>query len=426
MRVAFATLGCKVNQDETAGMEELFRQAGWQIVQFSQQADVYIANTCTVTHLGSRKSRQMLRRARRRNPEALVVALGCYSQVAPEELSDMAEVDLIAGNNHKPDIVQLVEQSLAGESDRVVVDDVAGFGQLPAAVSADRQRAFLKIQDGCRRFCTYCIVPYARGDLRSMPLKQVMAKAGELESLGYREIVLTGVDLTSYGREGGKYNLADVIRALSGGEGRIRISSMDPTDFDSELIAAVGENPRVCRHFHIPLQSGSDKILAAMGRRYTGEEYLDLVNQLKKQYDTPSFSTDIIVGFPGEGEADFAATMALVDAVGFCRIHVFRYSPRPGTPAAKFSHQVDAHTSSQRAKRLMEHGCKVAEGFAQLLVGRREQMLVEEPSRLIEGAMAGYGERYLRIHCPTGLTPGRLLTVEIHERRGADLLAVEV
>lgn len=427
MRVAFATLGCKVNQDETAGMEELFRQAGWQLVKFGQQADVYIVNTCTVTHLGSRKSRQLLRQARRRNPRALVVALGCYPQAAPEELRNLQEVDLIVGNSHKPEIVALVEQALAGEHSRVLVDEAVGFQELPAAGPTHRHRAFLKIQEGCRRYCTYCIVPLARGGLRSMPPDEVVAKAQALAAKGYKEIVLTGINLTSYGRETGGYNLAGAIRSLNNQvAARIRISSVEPTDFDDELLEAVTENPGICRHFHIPLQSGSDGILEAMGRKYTADRYLALVDRLRQEFDAPSFSTDIIVGFPGETEKDFAATMDVVRRAAFCRLHVFRYSPRPGTPAARFGGRVDAQTCSERSARLIELGREVAAAYAAGLVGRREQLLTEEASGLIDGGVSGYGQRYVRIHCQADLPPGRLVTVKITASRGSDLLAVEV
>ena len=299
-RVAFATLGCKVNQDESLGLEALFARAGFTAVPFGEEADIYVVNTCTVTHLGSRKSRQLLRQAKRANPESLVVAVGCYPQTAPEELQAIDEVDLIVGNSHKHQLVELVEQALKDKERRVLVEEPGEFRDLPLAPTG-RRRSTLKIQEGCRRFCTYCIVPYARGGLRSMPPAQVVAKALALEAMGYREIVLTGINLTSYGQEGTEYSLVDVIHGLKVlSQARLRISSVEPNDFSPALLEAIKANPLMCRHFHIPLQSGSDKILTAMGRKYTRQEYLNLINTLKASFYLPSFSTDIIVGFPGE------------------------------------------------------------------------------------------------------------------------------
>lgn len=423
MRVAFVTLGCKVNQDETAGMEELFRRAGWTAVGFDQPADVYIVNTCTVTHLASRKSRQMLRRARRLNPGALVVALGCYPQAAPGELEQLPQVDIVAGNKAKPEIVQLVQQALAGGE--VEIKDLSGFFTLPVAGGRDRHRAFLRIQDGCRNFCTYCIVPTARGELGSMPPAEVVARVGQLEEKGYREIVLTGINLSSYGRETGHYDLASLLDMLKHGPARIRISSMEPHDLDQPLLEAIAGNPRICQHFHIPLQSGSDNVLANMGRRYSSRDYLDLVEELRQRFDCPGISTDIIVGFPGESEEDFAATRELVKKAEFARIHVFRFSPRPGTPAAGLPQKVDDQISANRSRLLIELGEEVAAEYAAGLKGRREQLLVEADSDLVDG-VAGYGSRYLRIHCRCAAAAGELVDVRISGIQGSDLLAEAV
>lgn len=425
IKVAFTTLGCKVNQDETAGMEMLFSQAGYDIVNFDEQADVYIVNTCTVTHLGSRKSRQMLRQAKGRNPDALVVAVGCYPQVAPEELAGIDAVDLIVGNSHKPAIVSLVEEALDCREQRIVVDNLNVFPQLPVSAYKDRNRATLKIQDGCQRYCTYCIIPKARGRLRSMEPDQVLEKGRELAAAGFKEIVLTGINLTSYGRENaGGANLAAVINSLAKAvfPVRIRISSVEPTDFSEDLILAIAANDNVCKDFHIPLQSGSDSVLRRMGRKYTAAEFLALTESLKERFDRPSFSTDIITGFPGETEAEFEETLAAVKKVSFSRLHVFRYSKRQGTPAASFPDQVPPDVAARRSQALIKLGRELAEDFAAQLIGAHEELLIEEPSPR-PGEWMGYGQRYMRIHCPAEAGPGNIIKTEITGRWGSELLA---
>ena len=425
IKAAFTTLGCKVNQDETAGMQSLFEAAGFEIVDFDELADVYIVNTCTVTHLASRKSRQMLRQAKRRNREALVVAAGCYPQAAPEELARLKEVDLIVGNSHKPDLVDLVQDNVANKGRRIVVDALTEFPQLPVSRLSERNRATLKIQDGCQRYCTYCIIPKARGPLRSMPLADVLAKGRELAAAGFREIVLTGINLTSYGKEkeGGE-NLSRVVNSLAQAVSpvRIRISSVEPTDFDAELIEAVAANANVCKDFHIPLQSGSDGVLKRMGRKYSAAEFLALADSLKQRFDRPSFSTDIIVGFPGETDAEFQETLELVRKVGFCRLHVFRYSPRAGTPAASYKDQVAPEIAGRRSQQLIKLGNVLAKEFARELIGCNEEMLIEEASTR-PGEWVGYGKRYMRIHSSADSGPGSLIRVEITGHWGLDLLA---
>lgn len=424
IKVAFTTLGCKVNQDETAGLKVLFAEAGFAVVDFHDQADVYIVNTCTVTHLGSRKSRQMLRQAKRRNPQALVVAAGCYPQAAPEELAALEEVDLIVGNNEKPHLVGLVNERLAATGKRVVVGVPVEFPSLPLSLGGERRRATLKIQDGCQRYCTYCIIPKARGVLRSMPLALILAKGQQLAAAGYKEIVLTGINLTSYGREGGENSLADVVDALAQAIApvRIRISSVEPTDFGPELIDAIAANANVCKDFHIPLQSGSDSVLRRMGRKYSAAEFIALSHRLKERFDRPSFSTDIIVGFPGETEAEYEDTLALVKTVGFCRLHVFRYSPRSGTPAASFSGQVPAAAASRRSQRLIELGHALTKDYCRRLLGQTEQLLIEEASPR-PGEWVGFGQRYIRIHCQVAAAPGQLVPVEITGSWGLELTA---
>ena len=425
IKVAFTTLGCKVNQDETAGLQVLFAEAGFEVVNFADFADVYIVNTCTVTHLGSRKSRQMLRQAKRRNPRSLVVAVGCYPQVAAEELAQLKEVGLIVGNSHKSKLVELVQEGLAGGKRRIIVDSLDEFLAFPIAITSHRHRATLKIQDGCRRCCTYCIIPKARGDLRSMPVADVLQKGRELASAGFKEIVLTGINLTSYGKEKESgASLANTVDLLAQAVSpvRIRISSVEPTDFNDSLIEVVASNTNVCKDFHIPLQSGSDGVLRRMGRKYTAAEYLALTRRLKDRFHSPSFSTDVMVGFPAETDAEYLETVAVVREVGFCRLHVFRYSPRQGTPAASFPDQVPAAIVNKRSRHLIEAGKELAESYARHLFGEREELLIEEPSSR-PGEWVGYGQRYMRIHCPVDSKPGSLVAVEISGQSDGELLA---
>lgn len=423
IKIAFTTLGCKVNQDETLGMERLFLAAGYQLGEFSELADIYIVNTCTVTHLASRKSRQMLRQAKRRNPTALVVAVGCYPQVAAKELAELPEVDLIVGNSHKPDLVKIVEQTRAG-SKQIEVGTDSGFMDLPLSLSSHRHRATLKIQDGCQRYCTYCIIPKARGRLRSMCPSEVLKRGQEIAANGFKEIVLTGINLTSYGKNGDSYSLANVVDALAKvvSPVRIRISSVEPTDFGEDLIAAIVANANICKDFHIPLQSGSDTVLQRMGRKYTACDYLNLVTRLNERFDRPSFSTDIMVGFPAETESEFKETMALASQVGFCRLHVFRYSRRKGTPAASYPDQVPPAIAARRSRELIALGHKLAESFAGSLRGLTEEVLIEEHSPR-PGEWVGYGQRYMRIHCRTSACPGIIVPVVITEPAGNELLS---
>lgn len=429
IKVALTTLGCKVNQDETAGMQVLFENAGYEVTDFRSLADVYVVNTCTVTHLGSKKSRQLLRQARRRNPDGLVVAAGCYPQASPDELAILPEVDLIIGNSHKSEIVNLVNAAMAGiKEKRVIVEVPEDFRDLPVSQFESRHRATLKIQEGCQRFCTYCIVPKARGTLRSMPISKILSKARDLVAMGFQELVLTGINLTSYGKEQNGPNLADVVNSLAPqvNPARIRISSVEPTDFSPQLIDSIKKNRNVCRDFHIPLQSGSNSVLTRMGRKYSSEDYLRLVNMVKACFDRPSFSTDVIVGFPGETEGEFAETANLITEVGFCRLHVFKYSPRPGTPAAAYPNQVIPSIASARSVLLIQEGKRLAEGYAEQLLGCQEELLIEEASSIRQGHMTGYGERYMRLHCQTDAVPGQIITVQITGRIAGDLLAVQV
>ena len=396
---AFYTLGCKVNQTETAALQQLFERAGYTAVSFSDTADVYVINTCTVTHLGDRKSRQVIRRARRINPEAVIVVTGCYAQVSPDDVMAIPEVDLVIGTHSRDKLPQLVQEAKNGRLNCVAPhEEKQGFELLPASQSGERTRAFLKVQEGCRQFCSYCIVPYARGPLYSRPPQEAAQEAQRLAAQGYREVVLTGVHLGSYGVDlPGDIALSDLIRQLAPIEEiqRIRISSIEPTEITPDLIEVLIDHEKVCRHLHVPLQSGDDTILKRMNRKYDSGEFLQLVRWLRMQIPEIALTTDVMVGFPGETDAQFAHTMNMVNKSGFSRLHVFKYSPRTGTPAAKFSGQVPHRVKEERSRSLTELGEELAASFRRQFIGQTTDVLFEEKAG--DNLLAGLTEHYVRV-----------------------------
>ena len=396
---AFYTLGCKVNQTETAALQGLFEQAGFNSVPFDGLADVYVINSCTVTHLGDRKSRQMIRRARRANPEAVIVVTGCYAQVSPDDVMNIPEVDLVIGTHSRERLPELVIEAKSKRLNCVApLEEKQVFEQFPAMQSGERTRAFIKVQEGCRQFCSYCIVPYARGPLYSRPPAAAVSEAARLAAEGFRELVLTGVHLGSYGVDlPGDVALSDLIRHLVPIEGieRIRISSIEPTEITPDLIDVLLEHDKVCRHLHIPLQSGDDMILHRMNRKYDAGEFLQMVRWLRAQIPEIALTTDIMVGFPGETEAQFAHTLAMAEKCGFSRLHVFKYSPREGTLAAKFLDQVPYQVKEKRSKRLMALGLHLAASFRRGFIGKSAPVLFEET--VSPGRIAGLTEHYVRV-----------------------------
>lgn len=397
--VAFMTLGCKVNQDETDSIMELFQQKGYEAVDFADQADIYVINTCTVTQVGSKKSRQMIRRAHRLNPTALVVVTGCYSQTASEEVAKIPGVGLIVGNNQKHNIMSLIEDRLTQHSDKVVVGarhELNEFHSLPLATQRQRHRATLKIQEGCDNFCTYCIVPYARGPIRSKPLSEVITDCEELVKKGYKEVVLTGIHLGSYGRDlENQVSLSDVINSLDTivGLDRVRLSSVEPTDFDTNLISAIKSSRNICNHFHVPLQSGCDKILDLMGRKYTTDYYLQVITNLRTLKEDVAITTDIMVGFPGETQTDFDITMDFVKKAQFSGMHVFKYSVREGTPASNYKEQLPNSIKEQRSSELLNLGLKLKKEFNNKFIGKTLDVLFEKTHEdKIEGHTSNYIE----------------------------------
>ncbi|MCW3489323.1 tRNA (N(6)-L-threonylcarbamoyladenosine(37)-C(2))-methylthiotransferase MtaB [Dethiobacter alkaliphilus] len=396
---AFYTLGCKVNQTETAALQNLFGEAGYETVPFEETADVYVINTCTVTHLSDRKSRQMIRRARRTNPDAVIVVTGCYAQVSADDIMEIPEVDLVIGTHSRHRLPELVQEAKKGRLNCVAPwEEKQGFEAMPASQSGERTRAFLKVQEGCRQFCSYCIVPYARGPLHSRPPEDAAAEAERLAEQGFSEMVLSGVHLGSYGEDlPGELALSDLIRELVTIEKirRIRISSIEPTEITPDLIEVLLDYPKVCRHLHIPLQSGDDHVLRRMNRKYDSAEFLQLIRWLRAQIPEIAITTDVMVGFPGETDAQFEHTLEMVRKCGFSRIHVFKYSPRSGTPAAKFDEQISPQVKEERSRRLIELGEELAATFRRRFIGETVEVLFEESTE--DGQITGLTEHYVRV-----------------------------
>ena len=423
MKAAFCTLGCKVNQYDTEAMRELFENAGYETVDFSEPADVYVVNTCTVTQTGDKKSRQMISRAHALSPAAKIVVAGCYAQRAPEEVLALPGVSLVIGTKDRAHVVELVE-ALRQEKTTAVSDLRTERVFEPLTASREgRTRAHLKIQEGCDRFCTYCIIPYARGPIRSRPLSDVRAELQKLAEAGFREVVLTGIHLMSYGRDlEADITLLDAIAQADdiAGIRRIRLGSLEPQMLSEKFISAIAGNPKICRQFHLSLQSGSAGVLARMKRRYTPEEYAECVRRLRTAMPECAITTDIIVGFPGETEAEFEETLAFARAVSLARIHVFPYSRREGTKAAEMPGQLSRAVKAERAARLGALAEELASEYAERFVGTEQEVLFEER----EGkCLAGHTGTYLRVlaPCADDALCNRFVRVRILSREGSVL-----
>lgn len=399
-KIAFYTLGCKVNQADTASMEGIFRRAGYEVVPFNETADVYLINTCVVTNNGQRRSRQIINRAVRHNPLSLTVVTGCYPQTAPEEVKAIDGVDVIIGNQERGRIVELVELAL-NEKRTEILDNVqkmtvdTKFEELGAGTETDKTRAFLKIQEGCNQYCTYCIIPYARGPLRSRSLESIKTEVGKLVAAGYKEVVLIGIHLGCYGKElGGKLTLYDAVQAALSVEGlkRLRLGSLESVEVDPRILDLMARDKRLCRHLHLPLQSGCDKILKAMHRPYDTARYAELLRNIREQLPDITITTDVIVGFPGESEEDFAETMRFAERCGFAKMHIFPFSKRKGTPAAKMPEQIIEAVKEQRAAALGELDEKMFHACLEQAVGTESEVLFEQPvdDEHIEGLTGNY------------------------------------
>ena len=387
-KAALHNLGCKVNAYETEAMQELLEQAGYEIVPFQEKADVYIINTCTVTNMADRKSRQMLHRARKMNPEAVVAACGCYVQEKPDEAADC--VDIVIGNNRKKEIVRILEEyenSRDGEKKRpgeplkdlVDIGHTKEYEELSLSRTAEHTRAYIKVQDGCNQFCSYCIIPYARGRVRSRSKAHVLEEVQALAVAGYQEVVLTGIHLSSYGIDNGE-DLLSLILAVHEVEGirRIRLGSLEPRIITEEFVRTISGLPKMCPHFHLSLQSGCTETLKRMNRRYTAEEYFEKCELLRKYFHEPALTTDVIVGFPGETQEEFEASRAFVDKVDFYETHVFKYSRREGTKAAVMPDQVPEPVKAERSAILLELSKKKQKAYEKRLLGTTQEVLIEE------------------------------------------------
>ena len=403
-RVCFVTLGCKVNQTETEAMAQLFREAKYRVVEASEEADVVVVNTCTVTNTGDSKSRQIIRRMIKAHPESIVVVMGCYAQTEPGEILNIKGVDLVLGTQDRLKILAWIERVKA---ERKPLNAVRGiweaqeFEELPQLREEHRTRAFLKIQEGCNQFCTYCIIPYARGPLRSRRPENALAEAQRLVDAGYPEIVLTGIHTGYYGQDlGEEWNLARLIRELVkiSGLHRLRLSSIEPMEYTSELIESIVSADKVCHHLHMPLQSGSDKLLARMRRPYDLNKYRDLLERLHQWIPELAVTTDVIVGFPGETEEDHAATLEFVKSCSFSAIHVFPYSKRTGTPAADYPDQVLKRIKERRVKDLLMVARLSQEAFVKRFIGKPVEVLIEWINK--EGCAIGHTPHYVQVRIP--------------------------
>ena len=409
--VSFYTLGCKVNQYETNAMEQQFIKNNYRIVENTQKADIYVINTCTVTNMAERKSRQMLRRVKEINPSAVLVVCGCYAQVAKNELEQIPEIDIILGINEKNEIVQIVEnymEKMAEQdkrSQKAEIDDVSKqkeFLDFGDVTYTEKNRAVVKVQDGCNMFCSYCIIPYARGRIRSRKIESVVSEIKKIAKEEIKEVVITGIHVASYGKDfdnentSKKIRLIDLLEAINKIDGidRIRLSSLEPTIVDEEFATRLSKLDKICDHFHLSLQSGCDETLKRMNRKYTTQIYRDAVATLRKYYPEASFTTDVIVGFPGETDEEFAKTYEFLKEIDFYRLHVFKYSPRRGTVAEKMPNQIDGNKKEERSNKLIELSNSTENKHNQSYIGKTVKVLFEE---FEDGFFKGHTTNYMMV-----------------------------
>jgi threonylcarbamoyladenosine tRNA methylthiotransferase MtaB len=421
--VALITLGCKVNIAETEGMKLLFQKAGYKIVPEDQFADVYVVNTCTVTGMGDKKSRQMLRRVHSLNPDAIVAAVGCFAQVSPEEVANIEGVNLVLGNNMKHRIVELVDNIRNKDKKQYVFErkSLCEYEELPVETYEGHTRAFLKVQDGCDQFCSYCIIPYARGPIRSRDIREVIREAESFARNGFKEVVLTGIHLTSYYDKKNGKGLADLIKELHEVEGirRIRLGSLEPLFITPEFIEEIKKLPRLCPHFHLSLQSGCGSTLRRMNRKYTPDEYRNIVRLIRENIPDVTFTTDVMVGFPGETDEEFEESYAFCREMGFLWMHVFKYSPRKGTPASRFSDQVDNKTKEARSKRMIELAGQMRVEVCHGFMGKKTEVLLEKPVEGSDGDMEGLTPNYIPVAVKIkGEKSGEIINVRLISYEG--------
>ncbi|MCX7883897.1 MAG: tRNA (N(6)-L-threonylcarbamoyladenosine(37)-C(2))-methylthiotransferase MtaB [Caloramator sp.] len=398
-KVAFYTLGCRVNQYETEAIAEAFLKEGYKIVNFDDYADVYVVNTCTVTNIGDKKSRNMLRKAKKQNPKAIVVAAGCYSQIAPDEVASIDGVDVVVGTADKVKIPELVEEFLKEEKQIKHIDNIMNirdFEEMEIDEYQDKTRAFLKIQDGCDRFCSYCLIPYARGPVRSKNPNSVLKEVNNLAKNGFKEIILSGIHVASYGKDLNNINLVDLIEKINDIDGieRIRIGSVDPTFFTDDRIERLSKVKKLCNHFHLSLQSGCDETLKRMNRKYTTHEYKDIVNKLREFIEGVSITTDVIVGFPGETEKEFNITYEFLKDIKLSKMHIFKYSQRHGTKAEKLPNQVPSPIKEERSEKLIKLDEELERMFIERFISKDMKVLFEEGK---DDIFYGYTTNYIKV-----------------------------
>ena len=403
-KVALHNLGCKVNAYETEAMQHLLEEAGYEIVPFTQKADVYVINTCSVTNMADRKSRQMLHKAKKNNPDSIVVAAGCYVQTSEKEVLNDLSVDIVIGNDRKHDLVRLLEEySLDSVNDTVddINDGKHDFEELFIDQTKEHTRAFIKVQDGCNQFCSYCIIPYARGRVRSRRFENVIAEVERLAANGFKEVVLTGIHLSSYGVDfeeaTGLLELIQAVNAVNGIE-RIRLGSLEPKIVTEHFASELSKLDKICPHFHLSLQSGCDATLKRMNRKYTTKEYERGCELLRKYFVHPAITTDVIVGFPGETEEEFEQTKAYLEHIHFYEMHIFKYSKRKGTRAAVMPDQIDEQIKAVRSEKLIALGHDMSKEFRKFYIGKNEEVLFEEKAVIGDKEyFVGYTKEYVKV-----------------------------
>lgn len=403
-KAALHNLGCKVNAYETEAMQHLLEEAGYEIVPFTQKADVYVINTCSVTNMADRKSRQMLHKAKKNNPDSIVVAAGCYVQTSEKEVLNDLSVDIVIGNDRKHDLVRLLEEySLDSVNDTVddINDGKHDFEELFIDQTKEHTRAFIKVQDGCNQFCSYCIIPYARGRVRSRRFENVIAEVERLAANGFKEVVLTGIHLSSYGVDfeeaTGLLELIQAVNAVKGIE-RIRLGSLEPKIVTEHFVSELSKLDKICPHFHLSLQSGCDATLKRMNRKYTTKEYERGCELLRKYFVHPAITTDVIVGFPGETEVEFEQTKAYLEHIHFYEMHIFKYSKRKGTRAAVMPDQIDEQVKAARSEKLIALGHDMSKEFRKFYIGKNEEVLFEEKAVIGDKEyFVGYTKEYVKV-----------------------------
>ena len=400
-KVAFVTLGCKTNQYETDALMDIFYKNRYEVVDFDDFSDVYVINTCTVTNVSDKKSRQMIRRAKKSNPDGIVVVVGCYAQISPDEVSAIEDVDIVIGTDSRNSIIRYIEDYSAGKTEKpyVIVEDIMKihvFEEMSVSNITTHTRAFIKIQEGCNQYCSYCIIPYARGHVRSRSLENIVDEITALTQKGYKEFVLTGIHIGSYGLDLDHIYLIDLLEAIQKIDGvvRMRLGSIEPRLIDDRFISRIKPLDKLCDHFHLSLQSGSDTVLKRMNRKYTSEAFYDAVSKLRGLYENPSLTTDIIVGFPGETDEEFEETMTFVRKICFSEIHVFQFSKREGTPAATMPDQIDLGTKKIRSEKLIALANECGNTYKSQFIGKKLEVLIEEKRGM---SVIGHTKNYLKV-----------------------------